>query len=123
MPFNHLPKPVRVGVVGSTVVKKNGSAKIMVPDDRPRAHHPADVRKPEESVVGLVIKGQVDLFTHLREATSVCMNRALWPSGSSRCVQNERQGLRIECFGLKLCGLTFHKLVPPKIALRTPGDL
>src|SRR5581483_832748 len=48
--FDHFPKAVRSRKIRRAVIKKNGSAEVMVSDDGPRTHHPTDVGEPEETV-------------------------------------------------------------------------
>ena len=68
----------------------------MVAQNRPRAHHPPDVGKPEEPVVGLVVETEPDFLAHLCQASGVGVDRALGFSGGPGGVKDEGARFGIE---------------------------
>ena len=122
VPLDHLPEPLRHRIIRRPIVQHNGPTEIVIADNLPRAHHPADVGDPPEAVVRLVVERQVDFLGRLRQGSGVGMHRALRPAGGSGGVEQERGRFGIHRQGGALLRLAGDEVVPPHVAARGPGD-
>src|SRR5690242_13275987 len=80
--FDNFPKAINCGKVRRTTIQQYSSAEMMITDDGPRSHHPSNVAQPEKTVIGLMIKCQIDFARHLCQEPGMGMNRAFGLAGS-----------------------------------------
>src|SRR5436190_18620613 len=89
MALDHLPDPRGRWKIRRAIVDENSSTEVMVADDGPRPHHPADVGEPEEAIARLVIESQINFLAHLRKAAGMGVDRALRFARSAGGIEDE----------------------------------
>ena len=98
-------------VIGRAVIQEDGAAEEVIAQDRPRAHHPADVGEPEEEVVVAMVEAEPDLLADLRQASGVGVHGALRFAGGARGVQDQAGRLRGHWLRFAKIGLTRRKFL------------
>src|SRR6266851_5589690 len=93
---------------------------MMVADNGPRSHHPADIRKPPEPVVRLMVESQVDFFRHLSQTSGMRVYRAFGFPGRARSVKNESFVFGIERKAFTLHRLAANNVIPPEVSSFRP---
>src|SRR5579872_537391 len=104
MTLDHLPQAVWPRIVRGTIIKEDCPAKVVGAQDHPRAHHPTDIRQPEEPIVRTVIEREPYLLGGLNERAGVSVNSALRLPGSAGRVKQHRRGFRIQSHCFARCG-------------------
>jgi hypothetical protein len=120
---DHCPEAIGLGVVGRTLVHHHAPAEGVIPDQRPRSHHPADIRHPEEVVVGFLIEAEVDLLRTLHQDPGVGVDDPLRFAGRARGVEQHRLLGGVEFLGFVLARLLAHRSVPALVARVVPRNL
>ena len=78
---DHAPQTVRRRVIRRALVEDHGRAEDQRPEDEPGAHHPADVRVPEDRVVGADVKTVRHVLRRLDGEPAVHVQAALGLAG------------------------------------------
>ena len=81
MPINHRPDPFGSRIVGGALGEHDGPPRGQAADDLPRAHDPAQVGHPEESVILLHVDLVRSFLGNLDQESAVYVDR---PLGTSR---------------------------------------
>ena len=119
---DHLPEAVRLRVVWCTLVHHHRPAGRVVPDQRPRPHHPADVGDPEEPVGRLLVEAEVDLLGALREDARVGVDDPLRLAGGPGGVQQHGLLIAREPLRLVVDRPRLDRLGPRHVAIRVPRN-
>ncbi len=117
--LHHAPQPGRVWIVRGALHHDHGAAQGCDSYDHPGAHHPADVRYPEEYVLRLQVEAVSDLLGGLDQDAYVCVDGTFRPAGGAAGVQDHGAVLTVQLPCLELIRLAAHEIRPchvPRIA-------
>ena len=71
------PQPIRRGIVRRAFVQDHRGAEHKGAEDKPRAHHPADVRVPEHDIVRPDVETVRHVLRRFNGKTAMRVQRAL----------------------------------------------
>ncbi len=118
--LNHAPQPVRLGVVGRPLHHDHCATQGRDADDHPGAHHPSDVRDPEEDVSGLQVEAVPDLLGGLGQDAYVGVDGTLGLAGGAARVEDHGPVLAVKLTSLELLRLSVQEVGPVDIHLVVP---
>ncbi len=116
VPLDHVPEPVRAGVVGRALADHERRPERPAAHDLERPHDPAHVRHPHEAVVRADVELERALLGDLHQEPAVDVHRALRPPGRPRRVDHHHRRLRVELRRGQRGALAGDQLVPAVIA-------
>ena len=117
------PETVRLGIVGHAL-EEDGRAAVEEPRrDEHRAHQPAEIRQPEETIARAHVHQVAEVVGALEEEAALREHRALRPARRAGRVDDEARAVKLD--GQRGAGvrLPADQLVPPGIAPLGPRNL
>ncbi len=123
MVLDHAPQPIRPGMVRRAFVKDHRRAEHQRSQDQPGAHHPAQVREPEDRVRRAHVEPVGHVLGGLHREPAVHVQRALRLAGGARRVDDHQRVLGIQLMGRGVVGLVLEQHLPHQVARMVPRDL
>src|SRR4051794_10721395 len=117
VPVDYLPDPVRIRVIGGTIVHEQGTAEHQCAADGPWPHHPTNVRIPEHNVARLKVEAMGHVLGALDRETAVYVLGAFRLPGRPRRVNNHVKSFGRGLNGIAPLALARDQVVPPNVTL------
>src|SRR5262249_51767573 len=121
--LDDLPEAIRLRPVRRALVDDERRAERQRRDDRPWAHHPAEVRHPEERIVRLYVKAVRHVLRRLDREAVVRVDGALRAARRAGGVDEHEGVFGLRPLRLALRRLARNDLMPPMIAPFRPRNI